>query len=695
MDGAMSDFGKEVRELWKQGEEADSDNRAEAILDLKFEGYDQWDEKDRKLRELRELPCITINFVQQYTNMVVGDWLQNETSIKVLPRDNGTTAVADVRSELIRSIELQSKADRIYTSSLAQMVACGISNFRVDVDYAYEDAFDQDILFRDIPDPLAVMWDPLAFDPTGRDAGWCFVGDELTKAEYKRLYPDAAEPKLISRDAGSNWAKADTVLVPEFWKIVEKLRTFGLTVDGKTVDLTGMPQRKWPRIAVDPETKQKIIRENAKCKYAVRVMTNGVEELTDPYELKLSRLPIIRVMGRETRVEGRRIRSGMIRAMRDSQRLKNYARSIRAELLMKAARVNFVAEARSVEGREADWDNVLTYNDNTPKPEEVTNRNLAALVNEENFYSQDMKEVTGLHEASRGAPGNETSGTAIVARQNEGDVATAIFHANMTSAQEEAGEVANELIDQVYDIARTVRVVGPDLAVKMVRVNDPSHQKNVDLTLGKYGVTISTGPSFASRRQEGVAQLMELARIDPRIAEVGGDIIVGEMDLVNGQQLQERIKRAMPPQILGDDANDDKSPEELAQQQAAAAEAKQMQQMGVALEMQSKQADTELKQAQARKAVADAEQSEANALKAKFEAMQLAQGGDDEAANRLQIEGYNAITNRLKVVGAVTPDSPPSLEEHLAPIVAQLVGEALKQHFGIGADQGPQEGLAA
>jgi hypothetical protein len=120
-----------------------------------------------------------------------------------------------------------------------------------------------------------------------------------------------------------------------------------------------------------------------------------------------------------------------------------------------------------------------------------------------------------------------------------------------------------------------------------------------------------------------------------------------------------------------------------------------MQQMGVALEMQSKQADTELKQAQARKAVADAEQSEANALKAKFEAMQLAQGGDDEAANRLQIEGYNAITNRLKVVGAVTPDSPPSLEEHLAPIVAQLVGEALKQHFGIGADQGPQEGLAA
>jgi hypothetical protein len=174
------DFAKEVRELYAQAEEADRDNRDEARLDLKFEGGEQWDERDRNARERAGLPVITVNVVQQYTGMVVGDWLQNETSIKVLPREDGDTNIAEVRSELIRSIELQSKAPRVYAACLGQMVACGISNFRVDVDFAYEDAFAQDIFISDIPDPLAVRWDPLAFDPTGRDASYCFVGDKIS-----------------------------------------------------------------------------------------------------------------------------------------------------------------------------------------------------------------------------------------------------------------------------------------------------------------------------------------------------------------------------------------------------------------------------------------------------------------------------------------------------------------------------------
>jgi hypothetical protein len=79
-------------------------------------------------------------------------------------------------------------------------------------------------------------------------------------------------------------------------------------------------------------------------------------------------------------------------------------------------------------------------------PEEVTARNLARLVNEEQFFSQGMMDVTGIHEASRGMPSNETSGKAIIARQSEGDVATIIYHTNMVDAQQEAGEVINELI---------------------------------------------------------------------------------------------------------------------------------------------------------------------------------------------------------------------------------------------------------
>lgn len=688
-----SDFAKEVRDLLSAAEEADRENVEEAKLDLRFEGFDQWDERDRNARDRKGLPVITVNVVQQYTAMVVGDWLQNETSIKVLPRENADVNIAQVRSELIRSIELQSKAPRIYAACLGQMVSCGISNFRVDVDFAYEDAFEQDIFIRDIPDPLAVKWDPLSFDPTGRDASYCFVGDEISTEEYQRRYPKAALPSAILKDAGSSWSDGRTVQLPEYWKIIEKLRTFGMTVDGRTVDLTDIPQAKWPQLAIDIDTKQPIIREKAKCKYAVQTITNGMEELSDPYELKLSRLPIIRVMGRETRVEGKRIRYGLIRAMRDDQRMKNYLRSIRAELVMKAARVNFMAPASAIVGREADYeDNTLVYNDGAQPPTEVTGRNLAALVNEEQFFSQDMMDVTGIHEASRGMPSNETSGRAILARQREGDTATIIYHTNMVDAQQEAGEVINELIPSVYDTARTVRTVGADLGVKMVRVNDPAatdsygNTAHVDLTLGKYDVTISTGASYATRRQEAQDALGQLFQAYPPAAQIMGDLYVASLDVPDAEKMAERARRAMDPKVLGDDAQDGKDPQQIEADKARAAEAEQMQKTGFALEMETKQAEIRHKLAQAEKA-------EADALKAKAEAMQVMQGGDDEAATRLQVESYNAVTKRLQAVAAVTPDSPPSLEEHLAPIVAKLVGQAIEQHLGI--NQPAQGDIAA
>lgn len=689
------DFAKEVREQLADAEEADRDNREEAITDLKFEAGDQWNDSVRHQRESKSLPCLTVNTAQQYTGQVVGDYRANETSIKVMPREGGDKAIAEVRSELIRSIELQSKASRVYASSLGQMVACGISNFRVVIEDAIENPFLRDIFIRDIPNPLAVWWDPLSFDPTGRDATYCFVGDEMSAAEYKRRFKGAALPSLISREAGSNWSDGKIVQVPEYWKIEERPRTFGMTVSGKTVDLTDIDRKKWPQLAIDPETKQSIVREKVPCKYAVSVLTNGMEPLTDPYEVKVHRLPIIRVMGREGLNDGKRVRFGLIRFMRDSILMRNHNRSIRAELLMKFPRVNFIGPASAIEGLEGDWTSYLGFNDGAQMPVEVTGRNLGALIAEDQIYTQDLRDVTGIHEASLGMPSNETSGVAIRARQQEGDVATIIYHDNMLAAQQEAGEVVNAYIPTVFDTARTIRTVGPDLGVKLIRINDPDHPENIDIGVGTYDVTISTGPAYATRRQEATAQLMELASQSPKIVDVAADLIVGEMDLVNGDKLQERLKRAMPPQILGDDANDDKSPEEQAADQAKAQKAEQVQEMGMQLEMQSKQADTALKVAQARKAAADAEKSEAEALKAKAEAMQAIQGGDGEAASRLEIEGYNAITNRLKAVGAVTPDSPPSLEEHLAPIVAQLVGEALKQHFGIGATEPSQDGVTA
>lgn len=673
----MSDFAKDVRELYTQAEEADRHNYEEAVIDLAFEGFDQWDERVRDYRESQSppLPCLTINTVQQYTSLVVGDWLTNETAITVLPREDGDVKIAQVRSELIRGIELQSKASRTYASCLGQSAGCGISNFRVDIDNAYEDAFVRDIFIRDIPNPLAVLWDPLAFDPTARDAAYCFVGDKITTEEYRKRYPDAALPSLIQRECGSSWSDGKTVTLPEYWRMVEKTRTIGMTRDGKTVDLTDVPRKKWPKLAVDPETNEPILNDKAKCKYAVMVPTNGMEELADPFELKLHRLPIIRVMGRQVwNGEGRLVRFGLTRCLRDSQRMRNYIRSIRAELLAKFPRANFMGPASAFDGIASDFGDVLKWNDGSGPVQQITTQNLGALLNEESIYAQDMMDTTGIHEASRGMPSNEASGVAIRARQQEGDIATQIYHHHMTEAQQEAGEVVNALIPVVYDTARTIRTVGQDMAVKMLRVNDPGDPESIDIGLGKYDVTVATGPRYQTLRQQTRADLVQLVQADPGIIRIIGDQLLKSMDMPEADEMAKRFRNTIPPNILGEDADDGKDPRELAEQQARAQEAEQVQKIGMQLQMQAQEAETRLK-------IAQAEKAEAEALKAKAEAMQAMQGGDDEAATRLGIEGYNAVTKRIQALSN-QKDAPPTLEEHLAPVIAKAVGQALAAHLG-------------
>ncbi len=691
------DFAEEVRELWTQAEDADDENRREALLDLEFaaptEKGGHWDPQVRRYREQVgierygfPLPCLTINTVPQFVGQVIGDRRANQTSIKVLPSEDGDVKVAEVRGDIIRSIELKSRADRVRATAFEQQVTCGIGHTRIDLDYANDDTFNRDLLIRSIPNPMSVLWDPLAADPTGRDASYCFVADRLTKDEFEKRYPDAEPLTFNAKGIDNNdWFDGEFVRVAEYWKIEERPQTIAQLKDGSTVKLTGKKADASLPVALKPDG-SKMIR-TAKCKYATMVMTNGSEELTTPFELEIPRVPIIRWMGRETWVGERRVRFGLVRYMRDPARLKDYNRSVRAELLMLMPRANFIAQASAIEGRESDWPNTLRHNDGTEPPVPITAQLASLLLEEANMFSNDMKETTGIHEAELGMASNETSGVAIQRRQQQGDVAAIVYHDNGNAAMQEEGEILNRLLNVAIDTPRTVRSVASDGTAKMVRVNDPQHPDNVDLLTGDYDVTISTGPAYATRRQEQAQQLLTLSAENPQFAAVVPDYIVRSLDIEHADEMAERFKRTIPPQILGDDANDGKSPEEMQVQQQKAMQAQQVQEMGLQLEMQGKQADVALKQAQATEAQAKAELAQAQALKAKTEAMSALTGQPDPSVDaetqRTAILGYNAETQRLAtLMKGNMPGTPPLLAQHLAPIIANAIGQALAKQEG-------------
>ena len=576
-------FLDEARKRFQEGVDADRDNREAALDDLRFVAGDQWDETVRNARLKKGRPCLSINTLPQFVGQVIGDMRMNRPAIKVRPAEGGDADTAAVRQGLIRSIEAQSNAAQVYALAGEDQVSCGIGHFKVSLDYAADDTFDQDIRIEHVPNPFGVVWDAASVEPTGADAQFCFVVDEIDRKTFEQSYPDAVTTELTTPVEQPGWIGRDAVRVTQYWTMTEETRRLALVLKPPATqpsieDVTGREKEVAAFIVKDadgtPRVRDKVTRR------AVMHLITGREILEGPFSYPIQRLPVFKATGREVRMGEKRYRFGLVRFAKDAVRMKNLWRSSAAEWLALAPRQQWLLhaadkdEANRYRNAHRSGDTVLTYSGAIPPQRLDPPTAPMALLQESQINDQDIKDSTGLHDASLGMRSNETSGRAILARERQGDVATFMYHDNLNAAVREAGRVINALIPVVYDSARTLVVLGEDDVAMARRVNDPAAQGgHIDLKTGKYDVVIETGPSFSTRRVEAAESMMAFVQAVPGAAAVAGDLIAKAQDWPMASEIAERLRRMLPPPVLAGDAP---PPDPLAAAMMQAAQAQQM-----------------------------------------------------------------------------------------------------------------------
>src|SRR5579872_548524 len=110
---ADEDILSGAREAFAHCEEAESENRLEALDDLRFAKLgEQWPEAVRQQRLRDGRPCLTINRQPAFIRQVVNEARQNRPGINVHPVDSDADIeTAEIYNGLIRNIEQTSKAD--------------------------------------------------------------------------------------------------------------------------------------------------------------------------------------------------------------------------------------------------------------------------------------------------------------------------------------------------------------------------------------------------------------------------------------------------------------------------------------------------------------------------------------------------------------------------------------------------------
>lgn len=659
---------QQAKTRFKQAQDWESVARENFVFDLRFDAGDatnhyQWPDDIRTARIAENKPILTVNKVHQNNLRVINDQRQNPTQVEIRPVGNGASVeAAKVFEGVIRHIEENSSAQLAYNNAVYGQVVGGVGYWRITTDYASEDSFDQEIFIKRVADPLSIYLDPDITEADGSDARWGFVFEDLPRDQFERKYPQEAGLVGLNAPLGTgpddnHWETKDHVRVAEYFRRSLKNDTLHELDNGMSVK--------------ESEVKGADLLEQLKVN---SVRTREIEspqiewfliagsKIVDRKDWAGRYIPIVRVIGEETVIDGKMDRRGLTRCQLDSQRIWNYWASSAVEQVALQPKSPFITPVEAIRGFEENWAGAnidskayLPYNgispngDPIPKPERSPPPIMSqAFLDGMKIAASEMMVVTGIYEANLGVKSNEVSGKAVDARARQGDTATYHFIDRFSHAIRYTGRILVDLIPKIYDSARVMKIlaengdprsvqIDPNAAQAHVPVQNPDHpefdpnaiQAIWNPAVGQYSVIATIGPDYETRRQENFNAISKILQADPGWAPIIGDLMVAAADFPGAQEMAKRLHNMVPLKALGINTPDP----QVAQLQELLA--KQHQEL---IKMES-----ELTQAKNK---------------------------SSEQEQQKQIDLYDAETRRMTAVGKIDPAA-------MMPIIRQLVSEAL------------------
>ena len=603
----------------------ETETRTLFIEDIKFDAADsdnmyQWDQLTQDARGFgteNERPCLTTNKVRQHNLQIINDAKQNKPSVKIKPVGDGATYdSALVYSAVCEHIEYISNAQQAYDTATGFQVRGGIGWVRVVTDYANDDSFDQEIFIRRVKDPLTIYMDPDIREQDGSDAKFAFVFDDMSRETFNEAHPKYKDKATRSPlGVTDDWVGQDKVRIAEYYRVVEESDKLVAWLDPQTGQRTikrksELDKELYKNVIDYDDTKVREIMDR-KVEWYLIVGDEIAERSVWPGKY----IPLVRIIGEETIIEGKLDRKGHTRAMKDPQRIYNYWNSGSVEQVALQTKIPYLATMSAIEGLENYWETansinhmVLPWNQfddqgqRQEKPERIQAPSMAsAYIEGLKISSEQIKEVSGQYQAELGMEGNEKSGVAIQQRQRQGDNATYHYIDNLAVGIKFIGKILIDLIPKIYDTPRVIKIIGDEgenevtidpnhtEAYSEEKIGDEQVRSIFNPNVGKYDVEAEIGPDNGTQRQESFKALTQIFGNDKDLMKVAGDVFFRTADFKGAEIISKRLKNLVPPEALGEGP----SPGEQQAQQKIQELSKELQSMQDLLRKQSEALTTE------------------------------------------------------------------------------------------------------
>jgi hypothetical protein len=593
----------EARERWDQAWNSNFQECNQAMQDRRFVNVDGGMYEGNLEQQYQDRPRPQVNKTRKALRKMVSEFRRNPITADFIAEGVGSTnEIADQLDGAYRADEQDYDGQEAYDACDDEAAAGGKGAYRLRP--VSEDEYDEDndrqrIAFEWIPDAdVSVQFDTNSKKLNKSDAQWMGVIHAMTPQAYREEYDDDPDswPEMYMFTDSFDWYTPDFVYVLEYYRCEEKTHkvfTFE-TFDGEEIRYTEKDMLNQPDLKNRLEaTGHTLLRtKRVKRKEVRKYILSGGGVLEDDGRVPGNIIPIVIQYGERSIVNGVERFNGVVRLLKDIQRIYNMLIGMLAEaasiginevpifdpLQMDQAMINqwneqhikrrpmlFAKALEDVNGNIVQAGPVAYT-----KPADVP-PSLAALIQ---VVGSDINELLGESQNPQEIVSN-ISGKAVELIEQKREAPNYIYISNRKAARQRGVEIWEAMAEDLYvEHGRKMRTVNRDNKESEVVIGRPfvDSKGAVDFEFNmadkKIRIVADVGPSSSSKKAATARELLTAAQVVPQGSEQQMVLLSGAMMNMEGEGLGD-FKDYWRRQLLNVGALKPTKEEEAAQQQAA------------------------------------------------------------------------------------------------------------------------------
>lgn len=602
-------------------------NRKEMEVDEDFVDHEQWTELEAELLEEIGYTPMTINVVATTVNWLLGTERRGRTDYKILPRRKEGGQAAELKSHLLKYIADVNRTEFAWSKAFAEAIKAGVGWIECGV----QNGDDGEPIYERAETWRNMLWDSAALEDDLEDARYQFRFKWMDVDQAKSFFdgedahaaitlaaetavdlitdgyddPGDSHENYLNQwngaGAGIELVERPRVRMIEAWvKLpVKETRMRGGDFRGEIFD----PHS--PGHVDEINTGRATLAESVTSRMFVIIFTSAGIVWHSPSPYRHNRYPFTPIWG--YRRAKTRQPYGIVRGLRDLQRSVNKRHAHALHLLVHERVVMDQGAVDDIGEMEREIGRTVSIIEKRPgyflqfdKQTDLSAANLELMSTAINLIQQ----ASGVTDESLGRTTNASSGKAIIARQEQGALATAPLFDNLRLARQLHGEKMLSLIEQFVSEEKSFRVTNKRGNANHVTVNDGLPENDIVRT--KADFIISEDQAQATLRQANALMLGEIfSKLPPEIMVQMLDLWLELMDIANRDEIVKRV-RSINGQDDPDADPDAPNPERDAREAMKVAEQEYQIKLALA-ELAKVEGEAAAKAEQARKTGAEAD----------------------------------------------------------------------------------------